>query len=166
MVGDTIQPLPAEDLENRPMIRTLHALDLENLCQSSSLTSEDVRATATAYYAAVPMDDRDHIVLSVSHHNAFSAFFSWPGLARRLLGSGRDGADLQLIEVLYTENIPARFDRVVLGSGDGIFAPAVTWLRDQGVEVTIVARTGSISYHLYITGGVVLLPTIATVRVA
>lgn len=148
------------------MTRTLHALDVENLCSSSSLSPELVVAAAAAYAAVVPVDDRDHVVLSVSHHNAFSTFFNWPGSARRLLGSGRDGADLQLLEVLYTENLPSRYDRVVLGSGDGIFAPAVIWLRKEGVDVTVVARAGSLSYLLFAAGGVVLLPDLSTARTA
>jgi uncharacterized LabA/DUF88 family protein len=62
--------------------------------------------------------------------------------------SGEDGADLALLDVLLGERVAARFDEVVLASGDGIFTDAVAALGTAGVDVTVLARSGHCSKRL------------------
>jgi hypothetical protein len=45
--------------------------------------------------------------------------------------------------------VEARFARVVLGSGDGIFAGRLARLRAAGLRVQVVAAAGSVSWRLY-----------------
>jgi uncharacterized LabA/DUF88 family protein len=51
--------------------------------------------------------------------------------------------------VLEEENIAARFDHVVIASGDGAFAGVARALVNAGVRVTVVGRHGHISHMLY-----------------
>lgn len=68
--------------------------------------------------------------------------------ARRLVRSGENGADLALLQVLEQESVAERYDRVVLGSGDGIFAYAAAGLQAVGVDVTVVSRSDALSRRL------------------
>ena len=70
------------------------------------------------------------------------------GRHRYLGGHGLNGADLALIN--FAENDPAIFRsaRVVIVSGDGIFAPLAAALAAQGTHVTVVARRGTLSAAL------------------
>jgi hypothetical protein len=74
-------------------------------------------------------------------------WFGW-GEARRVVRSGRDGADLTLIQIVDTENVAARFGRVVIGSGDRIFAEPAARLQSLGASVTVVSRRESLSREL------------------
>ncbi len=68
--------------------------------------------------------------------------------ARYVVRSGRDGADLALLEVI-AENVVTRFESVVLASGDRIFAPAVADLAAAGVATTVIGRRGHIARALH-----------------
>jgi len=70
------------------------------------------------------------------------------------MGSGLDGADLALLEVLG-ENIAARFTEVVLVSGDGIFADAVAVFAALGVHTTVIAHRDGLSRRLELAASVV-----------
>jgi hypothetical protein len=74
-------------------------------------------------------------------------WFGW-GEARRVVRSGRDGADLALVQIVDTENVASRFERVVIGSGDGIFAEPAARLQSLGASVTVVSRRESLSREL------------------
>ncbi len=49
---------------------------------------------------------------------------------------------------MKTERIDERFDRVVLGSGDGIFAEVCALLQAAGCVVTVVSRREALSRRL------------------
>jgi len=50
--------------------------------------------------------------------------------------------------VLTCESVTTRFDRVVIGSGDGIFAYEAARLQAAGVRVTVVTGRGALSRQL------------------
>jgi NAD(P)-dependent dehydrogenase (short-subunit alcohol dehydrogenase family) len=52
---------------------------------------------------------------------------------------------LALLQVLATEKVDFRYDRVVIGSGDGIFAFPAARLQAAGCEVTVVTRPDALS---------------------
>ena len=118
--------------------RTLHLLDVENLCGTPAFTEDDLIEVQRRYSALIPIGPSDLVVLAASHYRARELLFGWTN-ARHLLRSGPDGADLRLLEVINNENVGARFSHVVIGSGDGIFQPACEFLQAQGAEVTIVS---------------------------
>lgn len=128
--------------------RTLHVLDVENLVGAPSFEINDVERIATEYERRVPVGATDHMWLACSHHNAEAVFFGWPGSARRLLGSGPDGADLALLEPLLTESVFERYAGIVIGSGDAEFALPARWLATRGVRVLIASRAKSLSHQL------------------
>jgi diacylglycerol kinase family enzyme len=82
--------------------------------------------------------------MAASHLGLVNAARGWPH-ARYRVRSGKDGADLELIDVLEHENIAARFTHVVIGSGDGIFGQPAASLASRGVRITVVSRRGSLA---------------------
>lgn len=91
--------------------------------------------------------DGDQIVVGTCHLGLLNTALGWPG-TRLVVQSGKDGADLALLDVLESENLAARFDGVVLVSGDGIFRDAVLKLAHQGVHVQLISRAASCSKDL------------------
>ena len=79
-----------------------------------------------------------------------------PGLASSILWEldldctvhtavGEDGADLALLAHAAPEFVERRAGRLVIGSGDHIFIARALAVRDRGVGVLVVARSGSAS---------------------
>ena len=130
--------------------RSLFLGDIENLGwdpQLKTLTPERVQTTCFGVRKALwPFQPQE--VVASSHHFAEMVWFHWYRPARRLVGSGPDGADLKLLEVLTNENISERYQTVVIGSGDGIFAEPVAELASQGVHIIALHGTGGMSRKL------------------
>ena len=124
---------------------SLIMVDIENQVGASELTAENVVEVKTALDLLEGAGVM-HVV-ACSHHNAKAVMFNWPK-ARIILKSGKDGADLALIEVATDERVGKRFDRVVIASGDGIFAEVAKDLSNDGVQVCIVCGRGALSKNL------------------
>ncbi len=127
--------------------RALHVVDIENLAGAAIPTMARVVEVQGQYLACLRFGVDDQVVLATSHLGLLSAGLGWPH-ARHLVRSGKDGADLELIDVLEHENIAARFRHVVIGSGDGGFSKAAANLMGRGIHVTVVSRWGSLAYEL------------------
>ena len=127
--------------------RALHVVDIENLAGAAVPTLARVTEIQSQYLASLRFGVDDQVVLASSHLGLLSAGLGWPH-ARHLVRSGKDGADLELIDVLEHENIAARFRHVVIGSGDGGFSRAAAELMTRGIHVTVVSRWGSLAYEL------------------
>jgi hypothetical protein len=106
-----------------------------------------VAAAAGAYRPLAGVGGADLVVVSSSHHTAKATWFGW-GNARRVVRSGPDGADLALIEIIEKEDVVARFGRIVIASGDQIFAGPAAALQAAGVAVTVVSRPELLSRRL------------------
>jgi hypothetical protein len=128
-------------------MRTIHLVDVENLAGTASLTPQLVSDVRRAYESVVDVGHEDFVVVATAHHGALPTWFGWPK-ARKLVGSGPDGADKQLLAVVDREDIAARFARVVIGSGDGIFAVSAARLQEGGVTVSVVSRPDALSLRL------------------
>lgn len=101
----------------------------------------------------------EQVIIGACHMSAIAAGVSRPS-ARLVVQSGPDGADLQLLEVMATEGLGARYDEVVLTSGDAIFVDAVRSLQATGTRVTLVSRPEALSTRLKFSADYVhLLPT-------
>lgn len=71
-----------------------------------------------------------------------------PGV-RLMAREGPDGADLALLdEVRDYKWVAERFHRIVIGSGDGIFAELAAALTGLGVHVGVVSRPDALSFSL------------------
>lgn len=138
--------------------RAIHLLDLENLVGTGRPTAAMITDAARAYAEVVRVGATDHFVLGCGSSTAFSAFFAWPWPSRRVLGSGQDGADLALLDVLMTEDLSGRYERIYVGSGDHAFEPAVRALVGAGVDVKVVARPSSLAMSLWSMGRTIDFP--------
>jgi hypothetical protein len=128
--------------------RELHLIDIENETGKSNPTAAEI-AQFRAFYCDRNNVPRDaHIVVAASSGpTLLEASVGWPG-ARTTFLPGLDGADLALIEVALGENVEQRFGKVVIASGDHIFAKAAMTLLGLGVKVTFFARAVYLSRFL------------------
>jgi len=146
--------------------RALHLVDVENLAGTSRPSEAEVIAVLDRYRLAVPVAPTDLVVLAANRATAAAAGWAWPGPLVRA-ASGPDGADLALLEEARPEEVAGRFARVVIASGDHVFAPAATALRAAGVVVEVVARPRSLAAALRQAATTVrLLPVLDDVAAA
>lgn len=96
--------------------------------------------------AALP-NDAQVVVAASSGTGLITAGLGWPE-ARRVWMAGHDGADLALADVALNEDVVGRFNKVVICSGDGLFAVVARYLQVSGVEVVVVSRPKSLSRPL------------------
>lgn len=138
--------------------RAIHLLDVENLCGTPAFNDQDLIALQRRYRELTPIGPEDLVVVASSHYRARELMFGWTD-ARPLFGSGPDGADKRLLDVIFHEGIEGRFAHIVIGSGDGIFSPACRHLEAYGPSITVVARPRrSLSRHISaVTGDIRLL---------
>jgi hypothetical protein len=123
--------------------RSLHVVDIENLTGDARPSLALVTETQGRYLARLNLGADDQVVMAASHRGLLDAACGWPH-ARYRVRSGKNGADLELLDVLEHENVAARFRHVVIGSGDGIFIRSAARLAAGGVRVTVVSRHGSL----------------------
>jgi len=124
--------------------RALHVVDIENLAGAAVPSLALVSEVQLRYLACLSFGVDDQVVLAASHLALLNAGLGWPH-ARYRVRSGKNGADLELIDVLEHENVATRFSHVVIGSGDGRFGGAAASLAARGVRITVVSRRGSLS---------------------
>ncbi len=150
-----VRPLRKASFRRRFPDRALHVVDIENLAGAAIPSLDLVNAVQLRYLACLGFGADDHVVLATSHLGLLNAGLGWPH-ARHLVRSGRDGADLELIDVLEHENVATRFRHVVIGSGDGGFSEAAANLAARGIQVTVVSRWGSLAQALASVAGEVI----------
>lgn len=142
---------------------TLHLVDVENLLGERRLTAtvSDVRETVDNWFRAVGKRPDDHVVIAANPAFGLTAGLAVPA-AQLLVRHGEDGADLALLDWAPIEHIAERYDRVVIGSGDHIFAMFIRSLLIHGVKVRVCTRRGAMSRALRLalaTGADVDRPT-------
>lgn len=133
--------------------RTLALLDVENLLPggpTGATTSSYVDAVQRAAdLAGLPPDAA--VALGVGSRNITGVFASksaWTGAAVRCR-AGRDGAELALLRHgSDLDAIERSYDRVVIGSGDGMFTTYVESLNLRGVHTVVVAWPNQLSKRL------------------
>jgi hypothetical protein len=139
-----------------PKNRTMHLVDIENVCGNARPLRHDVEMARRCYEELMSPGADDHFVIACNHGACIEVGLAWLG-ARLVVRSGPDGADLALLGILDHEDIPSRFGRVVIASGDGIFADVADQLASEGVEVTVVSLEHSLSRRLRLAAGRVRL---------
>lgn len=133
---------------SRPAERSIHLVDVENLVGAPNPRPDEVRTVGSLFDEVAGIAAGDQTVIASSHYCAKEVWFGWDPAARRLVQSGPDGADLALLAVVAHERLAERFTRVVIGSGDGIFAEAASRLQQAGLSVTVVSRPEGLSRRL------------------
>jgi len=133
--------------------RTLHLVDVENLVGDPRAATAAIRATLDAYRRAIRVEPDDLVVLAANPGVALDVGLAWPGALLRT-ARGPDGADLALLgdlrDLTALGGGPSgeRFDRVAIGGGDHIYAPAVRRLTADGTPVVVVSRPESLAFVL------------------
>jgi hypothetical protein len=122
-------------------------IDPENLGRNPRPTASEASSVRETYDSLVPFGTDDHVVVAFNHGGLFEFGSAWDP-ARLVVRSGKDGADLALLQVLESEDVADRFDGIVIGSGDGIFAEVAIGFREAGLEVTVVSEPEALSSRL------------------
>lgn len=127
-----------------PRERELHLIDVENLLGTPYYTANAVSALRSTYDRVSETGTTAQQVIGTSaSSNLLTAALAW-GNARPVFENGPDGADRALLAAGEYEP-ERRFGRVVIGSGDHIFASYAAHLQRKGVEVTVVCLPESLS---------------------
>jgi len=137
-----------------PKGRALHLVDIENLAGGSGASPSDVDAALAGYERTVRFGAGDHRVVACGRGLVYPVADRWPGALVRV-ARGIDGADRLLLQAGAAGPAAARFDRVVVASGDHAFAPLVGELARLGVDVAVVCRRGALARRLVAVAPVV-----------
>lgn len=136
------------DARHRFPPRRLHLIDIENLVGDRGPSLGQVRHARDLYIGCVAFDAMDQVEVAASSRQTLeNAAFGWPCVHYRVR-YGPDGADLALLDVMQHENVGGRFTRVVIGSGDHLFAEEAAHLAARGVHVAVVSWQRSLSPQL------------------
>jgi hypothetical protein len=131
-------------------LRTLHLVDVENLlgAHHRHAGSRDLANLRCRYDKVARRRRLDPVILGVNPSLlAVEAKTAWP-TSLLTTGRGRDGADRALLARAEEADIPGRFWRVAIGSGDAAFAALAAWLRSEGVVVDVISRPEAIASAL------------------
>lgn len=132
--------------------RTMHLIDIENLCMAANPTFEQVAEARLSYMELVKPGENDQFLVTVSsRHNLAAAAFGWSG-ADLKCREGHDGADILLAEAVLEGHLEVRFDQVVIASGDGGLAPFVQKLTALLKEVVVVSQPTAIAFAMRMSG--------------
>ncbi len=131
-----------------PLGRALHLIDLENLMGGPFAGNRAMAEAVEQYRNAAWVHEGDHVWVSVNPALMLDAESSWHG-CRLLVGGGRDGADKALIrEVRDAVRLASLYDRIMIGSGDGIFEIVAAAFTALGIPVGVVSRPRSLAHLL------------------
>lgn len=128
-----------------PAGRALHLLDIENLCGDPFAPDELVSATTAEYCAAARYHLGDHMVVAANAPDVVFAADRYLPYAQLIRTRGPDGADNALIGWADPAFIAARYDRLVIGSGDHLFSGIAGAAQRLGVLVHVVSRPGQLA---------------------
>lgn len=145
--GAGTRPDPARPAKGVLPGRTLHLIDVENLVGEDRTRAEFFLQAAEAYVGAGRVHDGDHLVVGSDASLAFVVREAFPH-ARLVTGRGENGADNALIRAVDVQFAESHYDRVVVASGDHVFADLVRHLVRDGVLVHVVACIDGLSNEL------------------
>ena len=128
--------------------RRFHLVDIENLVGTGTPSADSVSDILSRYvqYAMGP-SDQGRAAMSRRAQSRFLHLL--PSQLRWVIaGTGPDAADDALLYDCDPQLLVHNYDEVVFATGDHRFAALASWLRDQGVHVTVTCRRGSLAKHL------------------
>ena len=136
-------------------------VDLENSCGGSEYVVNFHREVRKAI-SMLSDPKKTRVIFSTGPRAlelAPNLLWEW-GSARYIFGHGIDGADNSLIRAMISEPSIRRANRVILVSGDHIFADLIEKLTRAGVHTTVVAQPAALSSKLRLAANqVAYLPT-------
>jgi hypothetical protein len=128
--------------------RTLHVVDLENLIGDPRATGAVAHDTLHRYLDAAGHIDGDHVILASNPGLVAEVAFRLDVPCSLHACKGIDGADTMLLALASPEFVARRYDRLVIGSGDGAFVSLARATRLAGVDVLVVARADGCARRL------------------
>lgn len=137
--------------------RAFTVLDLENQCGGAELVptfSQEVKRQFKSFALPVP----GQTVVAVGN----LAMAMYPQLAFDFAGArvmsrgGINGADICLCEILAEDANAKRSRYVVIGSGDRMFAEPASKLKQDGSEILVIGRRGTIAHELLVVANQVI----------
>jgi hypothetical protein len=148
--GFTLPLLPRRHYSSTdyaPQLRTLHLIDIENLMGGPRRGPSAVETSWQLYKQYVRVRANDHVITAANGALALHVGLQIRG--QLLVGNGPDGADRALLARISDTNwVALRYDRVIVGSGDGIFVDAVRELARNGVQVGVASRRDTLAREL------------------
>ncbi len=140
-------------------IRTLHLVDLENLVGDPMAGKAEALGALDQYLDLADYRRGDQVIIAANPGMICEVGFDIPVPCNQHAARGKDGADLVLLSHIEPSQVAVRFDRLVIGSGDGEFADTAIAVRDCGAPVLVVTRRRSLSNRLQGVGlGIRFLP--------
>jgi len=135
--------------------RTMHLIDIENLCMAPNPTLKQVIEARRSYLELMQPGDNDQFLVTVSSRNNLEAVaFGWTGATLKCR-EGHDGADILLAEAILEGQLEQRFEQVVIASGDGGLAPFVAQLTKSLNNVVVVSQPTAIAMSMRLVGATV-----------
>lgn len=125
----------------------MHLVDIENLVGDPMAGPDAVLEGFEAFCKAAELGTFDHVVVACNPRMAGSC--AWRLASCRVLpATGPDGADERLVSYVGVDMVIHRYHRLVIGSGDHIFADFAREVRNAGGLVWVVSRPESLSSSL------------------
>jgi len=154
---------PAHRGRDVPIGRALFLVDLENLLCDPHDVGGAAEALARCLVAG-GWRPGDHLKVAGHPSLVLAALRALAGLGCRALPAhGPNGADLRLLTESDPAFMAARYRRVVIASGDGIFTDVAAELGRRGIPVWVVAPQGSLAARLRLAAArVVVLAPVST----
>jgi hypothetical protein len=128
--------------------RSLHLVDLENLVGDPRAEGALALDTFRAFLEISRWEAGDHLIVASNPWLMAKVAFDLPRASSLHAVHGRDGADIMLLSLAPPELVIKRYDRLVVGSGDGIFGARAATVHEQGIRVDVVARADACSQRL------------------
>ena len=131
--------------------RTLHVIDIENLAGTGFCMSESlITHVLDRYKRQAQWKEGDLTSIAVNSGLLRDVAFATCDWTQKSLhgATGKDGADLVLLEHANQSKLLAGVDRVVIGSGDGIFSQIIETARSVGTLSWVIATPSATAHQL------------------
>lgn len=128
--------------------RTAFFLDIDNLTGAPQATEAQVLEVIHAFETKYKVTPADQVYCAATAQAAFWVKKHRPGFTVKV-GRGRDGSDLRLLEIGDPVWLKNQFNRVVIGSGDGIFGDLAQSLVEIGVHVEVTCGHGAMARSIH-----------------
>jgi len=128
--------------------RTAYFLDLDNLAGTGQPSADEIHRVLDQFEHVYKPCQSDQVYCAGTAISAYHCADYRPNY-RVAVGRGKDGADQCLLELGDPDHVSRRFQRVVIGSGDGIFASIAREYTSRGMRVELLVGKGALANNLY-----------------
>jgi hypothetical protein len=132
------------EAKNKPCI---HLIDIENLIGSGKVTKDQVKLARLQYTSTTGWSPCDVYCIATNPINRLAVIDGWGG-AVYCFKSGKDGADLALIDLFQDLVGPEKFGKLTIGSGDAAFESTLQQAAEFGMAVKVVSKEKGCSQKL------------------